>query len=44
MIVMKFGGSSVATASFVRRNMNGRTRALNIAWRAASPCFSIGWR
>ena len=37
-----FGGSSAATASFVRRSMSGRIRRRSAASRSASPPRSIG--
>ena len=39
-----FGGSSVATAAFVRRTMNGRMRVASWPRRTGSPSFSIGVR
>ena len=37
-----FGGSSVATASLVRRSMSGRMRRRSVASRSASPSRSMG--
>ena len=39
-----FGGSSVATAAFVRRTMTGRMRVASWRRRTGAPSFSIGVR